>query len=232
MTISLLGDTITTESALATSAQFIEPDRWIWEPDWKIYFYHWLGIPPYWKWTNEYIKEKLLPLSEKERKHERAYGKIFDQATEFCHCAGFDFDIIEQIKKGKPIRFEIRYRNVESWYDPPLQANNLPGIRAKYYFISLCPICRKSVNIALTHPKRFCPNCERLTENQRLQLKRAIKHGKRICKYCGMVVLPKEYPNREYCCRAHTEKAYRRKMEHEQLIRELEDFKRNGCRVG
>jgi hypothetical protein len=130
------------------------------------------------------------------------------------------------------VRFEIEYKWVESWYNPEIQSDNLPGIRAKYYFITLCPICKKSVNITLSHPRRVCPNCERLTSNQRLQLRRANKTGRRICKYCGVVVLPKEYPNREYCCRTHQQKANRRQKEHERWIQDLEEFEKNGCQVG
>lgn len=222
----------TTESARMTSRVFIEPDKWLWEPDWKIYYYYWLGIPPYWKWTNEYIREKLLMLPEKERRHERAYGKIFDQATAFCHYDGYNNEIIKDIKKGLPKRYEIQYRSIKSWYDPEIRVDNLLGIRAKYYWVSLCPLCKKSVNITLSHPKKYCPNCERLTSNQKLQLRRAIKKGKRTCKYCGVVILEDNYPNREYCCRAHNDRAYRRKKEHDSELKDMENFYENNIVAG
>jgi hypothetical protein len=228
----------TSESTLNTSAVFIEPDRWLWEPDWKLYFYQWLksksGIKviPKWTWTNEYIREHLLKLPKNELEKQYSYNKIWEQAAGFCHPAGFDNEIIERIKEGNPVRFKIENKRVESWYDPEIQSDNLPGVRAKYYFISLCPVCRKSVNITLSKPKRLCPNCERLTSNQRLQLRRAIKKGRRICKYCGMVVLPKEYPNRDYCSRNHQQKADRRRKEHERWIKEDEKFVKNGGVVG
>lgn len=47
-----------------------------------------------------------------------------------------------------------------------------------------------------------------------------------------MVVLEKKYSNREYCCRAHTEKAYRRKKEHEWELKSMEEFNKNGCLAG
>lgn len=191
-----------------------------------------MGAVPNWKWSNDYIKEYLLKLPKNDLRKHYSYRKIWDQATEFFHDCGYDNEIIEDIKKGLPIRFEIQYRSVESWYDPEIQADNLPGIRAKYYWVSLCPLCKKSVNITISHRKEYCPNCERLTSNQRLQLQRAIKKGKRICKYCGMVVLDKKYSNREYCCRAHTEKAYRRKKEHEWELKSMEEFNKNGCLAG
>lgn len=184
-----------------TSAIYIEPDTAVCDPDWKIYFYHWLKTKPFWKLSNDDIKE-ILKLPKKEQKIIFSYKKIWDQAFYSNFSPGSDKAIIEEIKKGKPIKDTV-------------SSKNIAAIRAKYFYIALCPLCKKSVNITFTYPKHYCPNCEGLTSNQKLQLRRAIKNGRKICKYCGIVPLPKKYPNRDYCSRSCQQKAYLIRKERE-----------------
>jgi hypothetical protein len=68
----------------------------------------------------------------------------------------------------------------------------------KTIYFALCVNCKKELLISLSRPVKYCPRCSKIRKRYKQQIRRAIKEGRRRCKYCQKP-LPKKYPNRVYC---------------------------------
>jgi hypothetical protein len=187
----------------------IEPDSRLEDLDLSFYFHYWYHRIPQWKVSGKAV----LDLDKTDFSLYQVWLQAFSQ---------FQFDIdINRLKEGEIFKFNLEYHiNF-----------NIPA-RWKKYFISLCPICKKAVNIHLSRPIKYCPNCARIKDANKQRLRRAIKRGQHLCKCCGKP-LPKEYPNRDYCPGgACKQKAYRERKEHEWWMKSTEEWVKNGCNVG
>lgn len=197
------------------------------EEDLSVYFSHWLHISAKWEVTSilDVPAQELLKLSKEELNEYYSYTKIWHQA--FSHFIAVDIDFITRLENGENLKFDIEYKDRESWYDPEIRVRNIT-IRAKKYFISLCPVCKKAVNIHLSRAKILCPNCTLIANTDKQRLRR----GWKVCKYCGKP-LPKEYPNRNYCqggvCK---QRAYRERKACESWKNDMEECAKNNFMAG
>lgn len=172
-----------------------------------LYFYHWLKVDPVWKISGKLSKEDI------------SYKQIWEQAT-----SRFLFQEVDitRLKKGEIFRFDIEDKFIRG-YDIHTLHQSITT-KEKKYCISICPVCKKAVNIHLSRVKKLCPNCDRESKSDKQRIRRAIKKGRNFCKSCGKL-LPKEYPNRDYCPGgACKQKMYRKRKEKESWLKSLEDL--------
>jgi hypothetical protein len=147
---------------------WIEPDSRLEDLDLSIYFHFWHNRSPQWNVSGKAV----LDLDDMDFSLYQVWLQAFSQIQ-------FDIDI-NRLKEGEIFKFNLEYHiNF-----------NIPA-RWKKYFISLCPICEKAVNIHLSRPIKYCPNCARIKDANEQRLRRAIKRGQHLCKCCGKP-LPKE----------------------------------------
>jgi hypothetical protein len=175
------------------------------EEDLTVYFYHWLHRIPSWC------------VSRKEAKNlnniDFALREIWVQSSKRLFS---EPHIIERLREGEIFKFNIEKFNIELSVKP-----NIPSYWRKYC-ISLCPVCKKGVNIHLSRPVKYCPICAQENKMDNQRLRRAIQQNRHLCKTCGKT-LSKKYPNREYCNGACKQKDYRRRKDHKlnlKLIKE------------
>jgi len=152
------------------------PDTQMNEEDLSVYFSHWLDKIPSWKATRKTVK--LLDNVN------YSLTKIWSQASRRLYS---EPGIIERLRKGEIFKFSIEFTIKQ----------NIPP-KWKKYCISLCPVCKKGVNIHLSRAVKYCPNCAQKTKMDNQRLRRAIKQNQHFCKTCGKP-LPKKYPNRNNC---------------------------------
>lgn len=197
----LVGIKITSRTRNVRKIRYKERPMTMDEEDLSVYFYHWLHRTPSWC------------VSRKEAKNlddiDFALTEIWFQATQLL-CS--KSDTIERLRKGEIVKFDIEF-NIK---------HNIPP-KWKTYCISLCPVCKKGVNIHLSRSVKYCPKCAKENKLDQQRLRRAVKQHQHLCKSCGNP-LPKKYPNREYCPGgACKQKEYRQRKQRElnlKLIKE------------
>lgn len=217
------GVNITTEKGLAETVVFkdedeitpknltlrIEPDTHLEENDLSIFFYYWHNRIPQWKVSGQAV----MNLENMDFSLYNIWIQAISQIQ-------FNIDI-NRLKKGQCFKFDIEYHINQ----------NIPARWRKYY-ISICHGCKKSVIIHLSRPIIYCPNCARIKDANEQRLRRAIKQGRKLCKYCGKP-LPKEYPNRDYCPGGSCKnKEYRLRKKRNILANDMTKFEENDFKVG
>ena len=192
----LVGIKITSKNRNKPKIDNKEPDLELGEKDLSLYFYYWLDRARPWNSSGEPAK-KLIG-------RDFILFEIWRQALRRIYP--------DQLRKGEVFKFSIEFTIKE----------NIPP-RWKQYCISLCPICKRGVNIHLSRPVKYCPKCRKDNKMEKQRLRRAIKNNQRLCKNCGKP-LPKEYPNRKYCMGgACKQKEYRRRKLHELYLKAIYD---------
>jgi hypothetical protein len=201
-TINKVGNGITSTNSFndfSSSREPFEPDGRLWKEDLSVYFYHWIGRIPQWRVTGKAV----LGLKDLDFSLHKIWLQSYSRIL-------FDIDI-NRLKKGEIFKFDIEYSINQ----------NIPP-KWKIYFISLCPVCKKAVNIHFRRPVRYCPNCAKESKTDKQQLRRAIKQNRRLCKTCSKP-LPRKYPNRNYCPGgACKQKSYRNRKQHGSWLKNLD----------
>jgi hypothetical protein len=128
-----------------------------------------------------------------------------------------------------------RYRRSYQWMEATdfwILSNVLPFLKERLFikfenkkiYLSLCSDCKRDMIINVSRSVRYCPACSQKREADKQRIKRAIKQGLRLCKYCRKP-LPKKYPNRVFCkggtCKQAAYRERKREGEEKRFLQEI-----------